>query len=149
MGFLDKAKEQASALATKAQDGINQGQAKLDAQQAKKHADGLLRDLGAWTYAQHTGRDDGAAGAEIQRIYGELQAHEAEHGQLGSEAEPAPPAEQAADVAPGVAAPQPPTSPPPSSPPAASPPPPPPAPAAPPAPPAPEPAAGGYTLDDL
>ncbi len=128
MGFLDKAKEQASALANKAQEGISQGQAKLDAQQAKKHADGLLRDLGAWVFAQRTGRDNGGAPANIERIYGELQAHEAEHGQLGDdkEKESAPsPVEQAEAVAPSFAAPQPPagspdpappTGPPPGSP---------------------------------
>lgn len=85
MGFLDKAKEQASALASKAQDAASQGQAKLDAAQAKKHADGLLRDLGAWHYAQRTGRDNGTGAAEIERLHGELQAHEAEHGPLGGE----------------------------------------------------------------
>src|SRR4051812_18005491 len=97
MGFLDKAKEQASALANKAQDGISQGQAKLDAQQAKKKADGMLRALGAWTYAQHTGGDNGEAAANIERIYGELKAHEEEHGELGAEKEveqPAPPVVQ-------------------------------------------------------
>lgn len=132
MGFLDRAKEQASALANKAQEGISQGQAKLDAQQAKRHADGLLRDLGAWVYAQHTGRDNGEAAANIERIYGELQAHEAEHGQLGSDKEPEPadsPVAEAEAVAPSFAAPQPsagppqgaPTMPPPSGPPPGSP----------------------------
>lgn len=128
MGFLDKAKEQASALANKAQEGISQGQAKLDAQQAKKHADGLLRDLGAWVYAQRTGRDNGGAAANIERIYGELQAHEAEHGQLGNdkEEESAPsPVAQAEAVAPSFAAPQPPAGspapPPPAGPPPGSP----------------------------
>lgn len=125
MGFLDKAKEQASALANKAQEGISQGQAKLDAQQAKKHADGLLRDLGAWVYAQRTGRDNGGAPANIERIYGELQAHEAEHGQLGDdkEKESAPsPVEQAEAVAPSFAAPQPPAGSPDPAPPAGPPP---------------------------
>lgn len=123
MGFLDKAKEQASTLAAKAQEGINQGQAKLDAVQAKKQADGLLRDLGAWTYAQHTGRDNGRAATEIERLYSELKAHEAEHGDLGGEKpplEPSSPAAEAEAVAPGVAAPQPPptapTDPPPGAP---------------------------------
>lgn len=119
MGFLDKAKEQASALANKAQEGISQGQAKLDAQQAKKHADGLLRDLGAWVYAQRTGRDNGEAAANIERIYVELQTHEVEHGRLGSGNEPAAdasPVAEAEAVAPSFAAPQPPDGPPPGSP---------------------------------
>ena len=42
MGFLDKAKEQASALAAKAQEGVNQGQAKLSESQANKKSAGLL-----------------------------------------------------------------------------------------------------------
>ena len=51
---------------------------------AKKRSDGLLRDLGAWYYATQTGRDNGQGESEIARITAELQAHEAEHGQLGS-----------------------------------------------------------------
>ncbi len=171
MGFLDKAKEQASALANKAQEGLNQGQAKLDAAQAKKHADGLLRDLGAWVYAQRTGRDEGRAAAEIERLFGELQAHEAEHGPLGSDPHQEETVAEAESVAPGAAAPQPDVAPPPpapstaqpdvapppTAPPAAPPasgapapasPPPPAAPSAP-APPATPPPAGGFTLDDV
>ena len=52
MGFLDKVKAQAEQT-------LKQGQDKIDEVQAKKKADGLLRDLGAWYYASHTGRDDG------------------------------------------------------------------------------------------
>ncbi len=44
MGFLDKAMSQV-------QQAAKQGQDKLDDMQAKKTADGLLRDLGAWYYA--------------------------------------------------------------------------------------------------
>ena len=47
MGFLDKAKQQATQLAQKAQEGVKTGQAKLDQVQAKKKEDALLRDLGA------------------------------------------------------------------------------------------------------
>lgn len=174
MGFLDKAKEQASALASKAQDAANQGQAKLDASQAKKHADGLLRDLGAWYYAQRTGRDNGTGSAEIERVYAELQAHEAEHGRLGGDRHDQPsPVTTAAEAVPDVANPPTPIASPPAAPATASAPPPPPPPATPvaPSPPSPSPAepipaapadpassapgasasapGGNFTLDDL
>ena len=92
MGFMDKVKSQAEQIA-------KQGQDKLDDMQAKKAAEGLLRDLGAWYYAVQTGRDNGQGAAELARITAELQSHEAEHGPLGgggeaegAEAAPAPPA---------------------------------------------------------
>lgn len=120
MGFLDKVKTQAEQLA-------KQGQEKLDDVQAKKKADGLLRDLGAWHYATETARDGGQGEAEIARIVGELQAHEAEHGPLGGDKEAA----GAESAAPPVAPPDPAAAPPaPSAPPAS-------APSPPPAPPAP------------
>ncbi len=78
MGFLDKAKENIEKVA-------KQGQDKLDEVQSKKKADGLLRDLGAWTYAAATGRDSGRGPTEVARITAELHAHEAEHGPLGGD----------------------------------------------------------------
>ncbi|MDQ6696628.1 MAG: hypothetical protein M3Z46_04125 [Actinomycetota bacterium] len=78
MGFLDKAKENIEKVA-------KQGQDKLDEVQSKKKADGLLRDLGAWTYAASTGRDNGQGPGEVERISAELHAHEAEHGPLGGD----------------------------------------------------------------
>jgi L-serine deaminase len=51
MGLMDKVKAQAEQAMAKAQQGVSQGQAKLDAMQAKKQADALLRDLGAAYYA--------------------------------------------------------------------------------------------------
>ena len=53
MGFLDKAAAKVSEATKAAQDGI-------DEQQAKRKADGLLRELGAWTYAKHKGGFDEA-----------------------------------------------------------------------------------------
>ncbi|HRW39772.1 MAG TPA: hypothetical protein P5254_18880, partial [Aquihabitans sp.] len=76
MGFLDKVKAQA-------EQAVKQGQDKLDEAQAKRKANDLLRDLGAWYYATETGRDEGNGPAELARITAELQAHEAEHGPLG------------------------------------------------------------------
>jgi hypothetical protein len=128
MGFLDKAMSQV-------QQAAKQGQDKIDDMQAKKASDGLLRDLGAWYYAVQTGRDNGQGAAELARLVGELQAHEAEHGPLGSGAEE-PAAAAPAPPAPGTAA----APPPPGS--AAAPPPAPAPPAAVPPPPAPAPGGG-------
>ena len=98
MGFLDKAKENLEKVA-------KQGQDKLDEVQSKKKADGMLRDLGAWTYAMSTGRDKGQGPTEVQRITAELQAHEAEHGPLGGDdADPAGAAPAAAPPPPPPAA---------------------------------------------
>ena len=48
MGFLDKAKETLSEATKAAQEGVAD-------MSAKRKADGLLRELGAWTYAKHKG----------------------------------------------------------------------------------------------
>lgn len=124
MGFLDKVKEQGSALAGKAQEGISQGQAKLDEAQAKKKANQLLGELGAWQWAMTQGRDGGVGAVQIERIRGELTAHEAEHGPVDAPViaapEPAPPTmppPAPGDVAPPAAPGTPPSGPPPSAPP--------------------------------
>jgi hypothetical protein len=96
MGLLDKAKAQAQQLAQKAQEGAKGAQEKMETVQAKKKADGMLRDLGAWYYATQTGRDEGRGEAEMARIITELQNHEAEHGPLGGAGE------AAVDEAPGA-----------------------------------------------
>jgi hypothetical protein len=109
MGFLDK-------LQQTAKETLDKGKEKLEDVQADRAADKLLRDLGSWYYAGRTGRDDGQAAAEVERLVAELQAHEAEHGELGATEEPPPPpppppASAATDpVAPGAppAAPAPP-----------------------------------------
>ncbi|MCU1452983.1 MAG: hypothetical protein JWN46_1129 [Acidimicrobiales bacterium] len=104
MGFLDKVKSQVEQVA-------KQGQEKLDDLQAKKKAEGLLRDLGAWYYAVQTGRDEGKGTAELDRIVADLRAHEAEHGPLGARDDDAAPAANAPTPPPVMAAP--PTTPPP------------------------------------
>ncbi|MGV3759383.1 MAG: hypothetical protein ACO1PW_07530, partial [Actinomycetota bacterium] len=73
MGFLDKAKETLSEATKAAQEGVAD-------MSAKRKADGLLRELGAWTYAKHKGGFPDAE-ANIARVIGELEAHEAEHGE--------------------------------------------------------------------
>lgn len=126
MGFLDKAKATVTEATKAAQDGVAE-------MTAKRKADGLLRELGAWTYAKHKG-GYADADANITRVLGELAAHEAEHGELGTKDESPPP--------PPAAAPAPPAPPPaPSAAPPPPPPPPPPASAVPPPPPPPPPSA--------
>ena len=78
MGLLDKVKAQATAATEMAKDAAAKGQAKMNEAQAKKTADGMLRDLGAAFYATKTGRStpttdaeidaagDGAAGARVR-----------------------------------------------------------------------------------
>jgi hypothetical protein len=50
MSFLDKAKVAAEKAATKAQQGVQQGQAKIEELQDKRKLDALLRDLGSAYY---------------------------------------------------------------------------------------------------
>ena len=83
MGFLDKAAAKVNEATKAAQEGVAE-------MSAKRRADGLLRELGAWTYAQHKGSYPDAA-ANIDRLLAELAAHEAEHGELGAKDEPQPP----------------------------------------------------------
>ena len=85
MGVLDKVQQTAKET-------LDKGKEKLEDAQADRASDKLLRDLGAWYYASRTGRDAGEAAAHIERIVGELQGHEATHGELGKEKEPEVPA---------------------------------------------------------
>ena len=82
MGLLDKVKDAAQNATVAAKDAAAKGQAKLDGAQAKRAADGLLRDLGAAYYATKTGRSTATTDAEIDRLVAALQAHESEHGQI-------------------------------------------------------------------
>jgi hypothetical protein len=82
MGLLDKVKDAAQSATVVAKDAAAKGQAKLDGAQAKKAADGLLRDLGAAYYATKSGRATPTTDADITRLVAALQAHEAEHGQM-------------------------------------------------------------------
>ncbi len=79
MGLLDKVKAQAEQAMTKAQQGMAQGQAKLDQMQSKRHTDALLRDLGAAVYAEQ--RRGGANQAVLDAL-GALDAFAAEEGPI-------------------------------------------------------------------
>ena len=80
MGFMDKVKSQASALAEKAQEGARAGQGKLSSMQAKHHADALLLELGGLTYLARAGRTTPADDARAEQLVAELSDHEAAHG---------------------------------------------------------------------
>ncbi len=82
MALMDKMKAQASQLAQKAQEAGKAGQAKLEDVQARRRADGILRDLGAAVYAQRSGRAGSEGDAEIDRLLSELTTFESEHGPL-------------------------------------------------------------------
>lgn len=108
MGFLDKVKEVGNQAASQVNQAVNKGQAQFDSATSKRHSDALLRDLGALTFAQATGRGDASTEAEIARITAELQAYEAGGGvvelALKSGATPAPPAGTATPPPPGAGA---------------------------------------------
>ncbi|MGP0028917.1 MAG: hypothetical protein ACLPVF_00240 [Acidimicrobiales bacterium] len=82
MGLLDKVKAQATAATEMAKDAAQKGQAKIETTQAKKTADGMLRDLGAAFYATKTGRATPTTDADIDRLVAALGDHEREHGTL-------------------------------------------------------------------
>jgi hypothetical protein len=125
MGLLDKVKAQATAATEMAKDAAAKGQAKLDEAQAKKAAEGMLRDLGAAFYATKTGRATPTTDGDIERLVTALQQHESEHGPVTLAPETAAAGPTAAPAGDGAtAAPAPP--PPPQAADPASPPPPPP-----------------------
>jgi len=123
MGLLDKVKATAATATEAAKDAAAKGQAKMNEAQAKKVADGMLRDLGAAYYATQTGRATPATEADIERLVASLQAHESEHGQITLAPESAAAAPTAAPA--GDAAAPPPPPPPQAADPASPPPPPP------------------------
>jgi len=82
MGFMDKVKAGAEVGLAKATEATKAGQEKLDQTTAKHKADGLLHDLGAAVYADTVGRGTEQTTADAERLVGELQAYEAEYGNL-------------------------------------------------------------------
>ncbi|MDQ1485520.1 MAG: hypothetical protein QOJ62_1213 [Actinomycetota bacterium] len=85
MTLFDKAKVAAEKAAARAQQGMQQGQAKLDAIQTKRRADALLRELGAAYYAEQ--RHDGGH-EPVERALAALDAHTVEHGTVDTTADP-------------------------------------------------------------
>ena len=76
MGLMDKVKGQYEQALTKAQQGVNQGKAKLDQAQAKHQWDALLRNLGAAVWAeQREGGSSDAVTAALAALDGHVAAH--------------------------------------------------------------------------
>lgn len=82
MALMDKVKAQAAQLAQKAQEAGKAGQAKIEEVQAKRKADGILRDLGLAYFTQQTGGATDDTASQMERLLGELKAYEVEHGPL-------------------------------------------------------------------
>lgn len=82
MGLLDKVKEQASQTLEKATKASVAGQAKLDAFQAKRQVDQLLRQIGAAVYTQQTG----GSAADVSELVSQIQQIESTHGGLVAQA---------------------------------------------------------------
>jgi len=82
MALMDKMKAQAAQLAQKAQEAGKAGQAKIEEVQAKRKADGVLRDLGLAYYTQQTGGATEKTSSQMEKLIGELKSYEVEHGPL-------------------------------------------------------------------
>lgn len=96
MGLMDKLKVQADQLAAKAQQGTAQMQTKLDAVQARRGSDLLLRDLGAAYYSEQ--RQHGSHDA-VEQALAALDSHANQAGPVdASTPEPQPMPTQAAAV---------------------------------------------------
>ena len=80
MGLMDKVKAQATVLAQKTQETAREGKARLDQAQAARHADVMLRNLGAVVYAEQTGRGAPDSAEQLARLVAQIQVHEAENG---------------------------------------------------------------------
>jgi hypothetical protein len=82
MTLLDKAKVAAEKAAAAGKQGMQQGQAKIDAIQTKRKAEALLRELGAAYYAElrHGGSHD-----VVESVVQALDNHEKEHGAVDAQ----------------------------------------------------------------
>ena len=82
MALMDKVKAQAAQLAQKAQEAGKAGQAKIEEVQAKRKADGALRELGLAYFNQHNDGANDEVTSRMSSLIEELKAYEAEHGPL-------------------------------------------------------------------
>jgi hypothetical protein len=80
MGLLDNLKQSANTLAQSVNDTVAKGQQSMDQSASRKHADALLRDLGALVYARDSGRGTPTVDADIERVTADLRAVEAQGG---------------------------------------------------------------------
>lgn len=84
MTLLDKAKVAAEKAAARGKQGVQQGQAKIDAIQTKRKADALLRELGSAYYAE---RRHGGSHDVVESALEALDGHEQEHGTVEPESD--------------------------------------------------------------
>ena len=82
MGLMDKVKEQAAAAASAAKDAAQKGQAKVDEIQARRAADGVLRELGLVVYLTQVDRAPSTSESDIAAHVATLKEYEAEHGPI-------------------------------------------------------------------
>jgi uncharacterized protein (DUF2164 family) len=82
MALMDKMKAQAAQLAQMAQEAGKTGQAKIEEVQARRKADGVLRELGLAYYSQRVGGATGDPTSQMSTLIEELKAYEVEHGPL-------------------------------------------------------------------
>jgi hypothetical protein len=83
MALIDKVKQQAEQAVGLAQQGLSQGQAKLEEVQAKRQAQTLLRNLGAAYYAQQR---EGGPEAAVTAALAAMDEHMAAHPPTGPDA---------------------------------------------------------------
>lgn len=82
MGVMDKLKAQATQFAERAQEAGKVGQAKLEALQARRKADGLCAELGRLTYRARLGRGMPGDDRRMSDLVEQLRQYEAEYGSL-------------------------------------------------------------------
>src|SRR5580704_12343808 len=83
MGLMDKVKQGAGTALNKAQQGVNQGKAKLDQAQSKRQWDRLLHNLGAAVWAEQ--REGGSSDA-VTSAWAALDEHLATNGPVEADA---------------------------------------------------------------
>jgi hypothetical protein len=96
MGFMDKVKAQAEVAVAKAQQGVAQGQAKIDDIQGKRAADALLLALGHAFYAEQ--RTAGSKD-DVVAALAAVDAHAAANGPIAAP-DPAAPGDPASPAGP-------------------------------------------------
>jgi len=83
MGLMDKVKQGAGTALNKAQQGVNQGKAKIDQAQSKRQWEGLLHNLGAAVWAEQ--REGGSSDA-VTAAWAALDEHLAANGPVQADA---------------------------------------------------------------
>ena len=76
MGFLESLRQSTDELAQRAAEAGRVGAARLDEMAARRRVDALLRDLGAVTYEEQTGRGTPEPAAQVSRLVAAIQAEE-------------------------------------------------------------------------